>query len=420
LGTNVKSRLSETVVRKRLLNLLTALAQATDEQQITAAISIMLDTSARLRLLYLDMSETGVPYQIRVVASRQDGFNWPGDPLLNTGFPVEQCPLFLMLGQQRDPIWFEPNVGDFGRDPVVQATRRAIAIKLYGAANIEQQPQWHSILLITWSEPRRFTRAERYVCSAVWDTLSVVVSNRRLRIDALEYVQRLRELDRMKSEFLGSVNHELRTPLNGILALSSSLLDGRTDQLNPRLRADLEMIYRAGEQLHTLILDILNYTQLESGKPFDLDVRSFSLHDLVEEAVEFMRRLNSGKPITIRASVSSSLPLVLADPQRVRQVLVNLLTNAVKFTEKGTIQVSAQADQGKLLVCVEDSGTGIPPEYQAIIFEPFRQLRSPQCPKGTGLGLSICKRLLALMDSSIWVESQLGTGSRFYFSLPTS
>jgi signal transduction histidine kinase len=324
---------------------------------------------------------------------------------------------------QRDPISFVEDAPT--AFPVLPASLTGMQsltiLRLSGRAYAAQPVSTpHTLLCIAWPVTHFFSVEEQALYAAVLDVAAAVVSNYRLRLEALEHVQQLRELDRLKSEFLATVNHELRTPLNAILALTSGILDGTTGEISRKLRADLEVVYRASEQLHVLILDILNFTQLESGKPIQLDVRPFPLDELTNEAVEFVRHISTGKSITIRSFIPASLPPVLADPQRVRQVLINLLVNATKFTDQGTIQVTAQVEGGKLVVCVEDSGTGILPEYQAVIFEPFRQLHSPGRPKGTGLGLSICKRLLALMDGNIWVESQIGKGSRFYFSLPTA
>jgi len=223
-----------------------------------------------------------------------------------------------------------------------------------------------------------------------------------------------------KSAFLASMNHELRTPLNAILGFSALLR--REDRMAGRAREHLDIINRSGTHLLELINDILDMAKIEAGR-VQLQMAPLDFHTLVQDVVSMMRQRAVEKGLELRLEQSPRvLRYIRGDETRLRQELVNLLGNAIKFTEEGavTLRIEAQPDanQPRLLIEVEDTGPGISPEDQARVFEPFVQAGSTAGQKGTGLGLAITRQFVELMGGRIGVSSQLGQGSRFWIDLP--
>ncbi len=242
-------------------------------------------------------------------------------------------------------------------------------------------------------------------------------------VRAMEQVERqnveLRELDKLKDQFLANTSHELRTPINGILGLVSAVLDGADGPLNPKQANHLKMVKDSGERLKHLITNILDFSKLKAGKE-ELQIGDFHLSDFTNQLLALGEGLIGTKKVALSVELPAGLAAVKGDPDRTLQVLTNLLGNAVKFTEKGHIKVQARVAQGQMLISVEDTGPGIPEDAGRYLFQEFRQVdgSANRQYEGTGLGLAICKQLVKQMGGRIDFKSQLGKGSLFYFTLP--
>ena len=231
----------------------------------------------------------------------------------------------------------------------------------------------------------------------------------------------------LKDEFLANMSHELRTPLNAILGMTEGLQETVYGNINPKQAKALKTIERSGAHLLELINDILDLSKIESGK-MELKYGETEILSLCQSALVFIHQQSYKKQIQVETKISHDLPNLFADERRLRQVLINLLTNAVKFTPEGgqvTLDVtvsSQEKDHAYCRFCVSDTGIGIAPENMNRLFEPFIQIDSAlnRRYEGTGLGLSLVKRIVELHGGEVGVTSEVGVGSCFYFDLPLS
>jgi len=249
--------------------------------------------------------------------------------------------------------------------------------------------------------------------------LSVAWENARLYQEAVETAERLKEVDRLKSQFLANMSHELRTPLNSIIGFSRVILKGIDGPITDQQRQDLEAIFNSGQHLLGLINDILDISKIEAGK-MELSFEPTDLGEIIRGVMSTAIALVKDKPVELQQSVPADLPTIIADSRRVRQVLLNLVSNAAKFTDRGFIRVEARVEGDFVVISVSDTGIGIPPEKLPHIFEAFTQVDASPSRKygGTGLGLTISKSFVELHGGRIWVESEVGKGSTFTFTLP--
>lgn len=275
------------------------------------------------------------------------------------------------------------------------------------------------------------------VLSTIADQIAIALQNARLFAAQRETVQRLQEVDRLKSEFLASMSHELRTPLNSIIGFAKIILRGISGPLTEYQQQDLTAIYNSGQHLLALINEILDLSKIAAGK-MELNITRLDLREISEEVLRELSPQAAEKSLRLEHSHEKNLPDVCADRIRVRQILLNLVSNGIKFTEKGGVYLSTRrvaralplrgqkecvADpQGQYIeVTIQDTGIGVKPEDQETLFEAFRQV-GPHSGRrgGTGLGLTIARRIAELHGSSLWIESRYGIGSTFRFTLPVA
>jgi len=236
-------------------------------------------------------------------------------------------------------------------------------------------------------------------------------------------VERLYSLDRLKDEFLANTSHELRTPLHAITALADGMMLG---EVNQNQKNSLSLIASSGRRLSTLVNSILDYSKMRHGD-LKINLAPVDLSVVVENTFKVLGTLNTSSSVQLINKIGPDLPSVLADEDRVYQILYNLVGNSLKFTSQGYIEVSARIISDRVELCVYDTGPGIPIEKQEAIFKSFDQLDSGSAHahvvaenEGTGLGLPISRQLVDLQGGSIWVESKPGSGSKFFFTLPVA
>ncbi|MDP9281145.1 MAG: ATP-binding protein [Chloroflexota bacterium] len=266
---------------------------------------------------------------------------------------------------------------------------------------------------------REITDTEARALRTIARLVSVAKENADLVNELRDNNLQLERANRLKSEFLASVSHELRTPMNAIIGYTKLMLDGLDGDLTEQQTADLERVVQAADNLLGLINGLLDLAKIEAGK-MELNIEEVDIPLVIDDVIELMRASADAKSLSLRADVASTLPTAWADRARIRQVLVNLMANAVKFTEHGGVTIRATIVDGWITVAVVDTGVGIPPEAQTYIFDEFRQVDASTTRRygGTGLGLAISKRLIALHGGRIWAESTVGVGSTFLFTLP--
>ncbi len=233
--------------------------------------------------------------------------------------------------------------------------------------------------------------------------------------------ERAEEADRIKSTFLAAMSHELRTPLNSIIGFSGIMLQGLAGPLNPEQTKQLKMVQSSGQHLLAIINDIIDISRIEAGR-IEPHPELFELRQQIDETIAAIKPMADEKNLTLVAEVAPEVGHINSDPRRVSQILLNLVGNAIKFTDRGGVRVECRHSGGRVEIRIADTGIGIKPEDMKYIFQTFRQIDNglTRLREGSGLGLAICKGLAELLGGEIRVESEFGVGSTFTLILPIS
>ena len=275
-------------------------------------------------------------------------------------------------------------------------------------------------LVLQRRTPGEFPPAVISLMQSFADQSAIALENARLFDEIAQKSRELEIASEHKSRFVANMSHELRTPLAAMLGYAELMQEGIYEPLGEKSLAALARIRSNGQHLLGLINTVLDIAKIESGQ-FTLNMQEYSIETVVETVRVATESLAQNKKLALKTEVAKSLPVGLGDEQRLTQVLLNLVGNAIKFTDAGEVRVSASSANGHFAVSVTDTGPGIPEEHQARIFEQFHQVDSSntKAKGGTGLGLAIAKQIVEMHGGRIWVESTLGKGSTFQMELPT-
>ena len=275
------------------------------------------------------------------------------------------------------------------------------------------------LLVVRRREPGAFPQSTVDLLETFADQSVLAIQNARLFREIEEKGRELELASRHKSQFLANMSHELRTPLNAILGYSELILDNIYGEPTEKMRGVLERVQSNGRHLLGLINAVLDLSKIEAGQ-LTLSINDYSLKEVVQSVFVAVESLATAKRLALKIELPAGLPRGRGDEQRITQVLLNLVGNAIKFTEAGEVAIAASAENGAFTVAVRDTGPGIGVADQARIFEEFQQAdnSTTRSKGGTGLGLAISKRIVEMHGGRIWVESEQGQGSTFAFTLP--
>ena len=275
-------------------------------------------------------------------------------------------------------------------------------------------------LICLFNKPKDFNEEDKKLIITLANQATITLLNAKILEREKETVKKLKELDRMKDDFVASVSHELKSPLTSIKGYLELLLEEEAGEVSRKQKEFLEIISQSSERLHRVIIDLLTFSKIESDK-LNLKKEPNYLNEVLKKSITSIKPEMDRKQIRLKTNIEDNLPLVKIDSDRIDQVILNLLSNAIKFTEKqGTIQVEVKKEGNKIIASVADSGIGISNEDQSKLFTRFFRSAAAVTRRtpGTGLGLAICKGIIEQHKGKMWVESEVGVGSVFSFHLP--
>jgi len=277
------------------------------------------------------------------------------------------------------------------------------------------------VIVVAWADPGSIPKAQEQLLKTFADQAVIAIENVRLFEEIREKSRQLAEASQHKSQFLANMSHELRTPLNAILGYTELIADGIYGQPSEKMLDVLKRLESNGKHLLGLINDVLDLSKIEAGQLL-LELSDYSLQGIVQTVRSTLEPLAADKKLAFKIEVAPKLPPGRGDGRRLAQVLINLVGNAIKFTDAGEVAVKATATDGSFHLSVRDTGPGISAADQAKLFQEFQQADNSITRKkgGTGLGLAISKRIIEMHGGRIWVESVVGQGSTFSFTLPVT
>jgi signal transduction histidine kinase len=272
--------------------------------------------------------------------------------------------------------------------------------------------------LLTW-QPGEFTQAVVSLMQNFADQSAIALENARLFGEIAQKSRELEIASQHKSQFVANMSHELRTPLAAILGYAELMQEGFYEPLGKKSLDALTRIRSNGKHLLGLINTVLDIAKIESGQ-FSLNLSEYAIESVVETVRAATESLAETKALALKTEITKKLPVGLGDEQRLTQVLLNLVGNAIKFTDTGEVRITATAANGHFTVAVTDTGPGIPPAELTRVFEQFHQIdnSNTKAKGGTGLGLAIAKQIVEMHGGRIWVESTVGKGATFQMDLP--
>lgn len=332
----------------------------------------------------------------------------------NSSIGLDAQGLIPKAARTREPI-VANNVAaepDYTRHPALTQTQAELTIPMVVGGNLI------GVLDLQSDKLDRFGADEMQVLPTLAQQIGIAIVNARSYSDAEEARQIAEESNKVKSQFLANMSHELRTPLNAILNFTGFVADGLMGEVNERQVTALNQSITSGKHLLSLINDILDITKIEAGL-MDLFIQEVDLNEIISAGVSVGKGLVKDKPIKLYDEIEANLPVTFGDKRRLRQVLLNMISNAVKFTPEGTVTVTARRTESNILIAVKDTGIGIAASDQYLVFESFKQAKHDLHDTiGTGLGMPISKYFVESHGGKIWLESEVGVGTTFFVELP--
>ena len=418
-------------VQKRTEELSDALEQQTATSDVLKVISrstfdlqTVLDTLAEsaVRLCEADIAsihrQRGANYQaVSTFGAAAGQVDTRELVLSNIPFAAGQGSILGRTVLERRPV----QVADVLADPdyTLQDVQRKIGFRTILGVPLLREGNPIGVIVLMRFTVRPFTEKQIELATTFADQAGIAIENVRLFEEIQDKSRQVEEASKHKSQFLANISHELRTPLNAILGYTELIIDGIYGEAPEKMRAVMERVQSNGKHLLGLINDVLDLSKIEAGQ-LVLSIQDYSIKDVVHGVYSAVEPLASGKKLAFKIEVPPNLPPARGDDRRLTQVLLNLVGNAIKFTDAGEIAVKAAAANGAYTISVRDTGPGIAEADQAKIFDEFQQADSTQTKVkgGTGLGLSIAKRIIEMHGGKLWVESSLGAGSTFSFTVP--